>query len=115
MRNMAKVRFGMMVLWLGIMLVTSFPGKGGAIPQKINYQGYLTTATGVPLNGSIPMVFSIYNVATGGTPLWTETHTVNVASGVYNVILGEGSPPVPINLAFDAPYHLGVTVGRTRR
>jgi hypothetical protein len=111
MKNRGKVRFGVMILWFGVVLVALMPGLSGAIPQKINYQGYLTTAAGVPVNGSIPMIFSIYDVAVGGTPLWTENHTVAVANGVYDLILGEGSPPVPINLTFDAPYYLGVTVG----
>ena len=58
------------------------------------------------------MVFTIYNVSTsGGTPLWTETHSVTVSQGVYSVILGEGSTPNPINLPFDTTYYLGVQVG----
>ena len=100
-----RLLLGAILFW--VML----PCFGNAIPQKINYQGYLTNAVGIPINGSIQMAFSIYTDATGGTPLWTETHTVNVASGIYDVVLGEGSPPVPIILTFDAPYYLGVTVG----
>lgn len=51
MRNAAKVRFGMVVLWYWIMLVVLLPRAGSAIPQKISYQGYLTTAAGMPLIG----------------------------------------------------------------
>jgi hypothetical protein len=112
MKNREKVRFWVMVLWLGIVLLAFLPRVGSAIPQKMNYQGYLTNAAGVPINGTVQMVFSIYNVSSGGTPpLWTETHSVTVSQGVYSVILGEGTIPNPINLPFDTTYYLGVQVG----
>jgi len=82
-----------------------------AIPQKMSYQGYLTNVAGVPINGTLQMAFSIYNVSSGGSPLWTETHSVTVSQGIYSVILGEGSTPNPINLPFDTTYYLGVQVG----
>jgi hypothetical protein len=82
-----------------------------AIPQKMNYQGYLTNAAGVPVSGTVQMVFSIYNVSVGGSTLWTETHSVTMNQGVYSVILGESSTPNPINLPFDTAYYLGVQVG----
>lgn len=82
MKNMGKVTSGVMVLWLEIMLLVLLPGVGGAIPQKINYQGYLTSAAGVLVNGTVQMVFSIYNVSSGGSALWTETQNVTVANGV---------------------------------
>ena len=54
---------------LGVILIL-LPCMGHtAIPQTINYQGYLTNAEGVPVNGTVQMVFSIYNVDTGGTAL----------------------------------------------
>src|SRR5512139_3994904 len=90
-----------------VFLLTLTPSLGhSAIPQKINYQGYLANAQGVPVTGSIQMVFAIYDAPSSGTNLWEETHNVNVTSGVYNVILGEGTPPNPINLSFDIPYYL---------
>ena len=84
-----------------------------AVPKTMNYQGYLTNAGGQPVNGTVSMVFSLYNVDTGGTALWTETHqTVTVDNGIYNVVLGAGNPtPVPLALPFDTQYYLGITVG----
>jgi hypothetical protein len=79
-----------------------------AIPQKVNYQGYLTDTHGVPINGAMQMTFRIYSVDTSGTPLWTETQSVTVTNGVYNVTLGNITA---LSLAFDIPYYLGITVG----
>ena len=108
-KRMKKVLVGLLGL---VLLLTLLSSTGNAqIPHKMNYQGYLTNAAGVPVNGTLQMVFSIYNVSSGGSPLWTETHSVTVSQGVYSVILGEGSTPNLINLPFDTTYYLGVQVG----
>lgn len=58
------------------------------VPQLINYQGVLSDATGNKINGSRSIQFSIYNSATGGTAIWTETQTVVVTDGLFSVLLG---------------------------
>lgn len=81
----------------------------GQIPHKISYQGVLTDAAGVLVpNGTYNLQFNIYDVATAGNTLWTETQTAQISDGLFNVNLGENTP---INLDFDVPYWLGVTVG----
>jgi hypothetical protein len=85
-----------------------------AVPQTISYQGYLTDSGGTPVNGTVQMQFKLYSSqSTTAVPLWSETHqSVQVTQGSYGIVLGNGSPtPVPINLPFDMPYYLGVTVG----
>ncbi|MEA3360273.1 MAG: hypothetical protein U9R17_12840, partial [Thermodesulfobacteriota bacterium] len=79
-----------------------------AIPQKINYQGYLTDPQGTAIDGTASMVFSVYSQASGGTALWTETQTVTVTDGVFSVNLGNVNS---IDLPFDTQYYLGITVG----
>jgi len=54
------------------------------------------------------MIFSIYDAPIEGNHLWEETRNVTVTNGVYSVILGEETP---LNLPFDIPYYLGLTVG----
>ena len=67
--------------------------------------------SGEPIRGdhhSLVDRFKIYNVPSGGAALFTETQTVTVNNGIYNVILGTNSA---LTLPFDAQYYLGVTVG----
>jgi hypothetical protein len=59
-----------------------------AVPQVINYQGELSDSSGNPVNGDVSVVFAIYNAPAGGDVLWSETQTVTVADGVFNVLLG---------------------------
>ncbi|MBK7471649.1 MAG: hypothetical protein IPI73_14575 [Betaproteobacteria bacterium] len=80
-----------------------------AVPHEINYQGYLTDPGGAPVNATVQMVFSLYDTATGGTALHSETQSVAVANGVFGVRIG-AQPGQPLALPFDIPYWLGVTV-----
>jgi hypothetical protein len=77
------------------------------VPAKINYQGLLTDPNGAPTTGTVSMIFSIYTAATGGSPLYTETQSVAVTNGVFNVALGANTP---LTLPFDVPYFLGIAV-----
>ncbi len=58
-------------------------------PIVINYQGRFTQTSGTPLAGPVNLVFRLYNAATAGTVIWTETHTgVELRDGVASVLLG---------------------------
>ncbi|MFZ4857118.1 MAG: putative metal-binding motif-containing protein [Desulfuromonadaceae bacterium] len=84
-----------------------------AIPQTINYQGYMKdTATGVPTSGAVNITFSLYEGASHGTPLWSETHSsVPINNGIYSVSLGSIDPAGnPLNRPFDREYFLGISV-----
>ena len=84
-----------------------------AIPQKINYQGKLTDASGkLVSDGNYDFVFSIYDAESGGNQEWTETwdsgtSQVTVTNGLFNVIMGTHTA---IDLGFDKNYWLEVAV-----
>jgi hypothetical protein len=79
------------------------------IPQTMSYQGVLTDANGNPVpDGNVALKFRLYDAANGGTPIWEETQSVSVVKGIFNTILGSVTP---LNLPFDKPYWLGITVG----
>ena len=103
--RMKKVLVGMMGL---VLAFTFFSSIGYAQVPLMNYQGYLTDPGGTPIHGAVQMVFSIYDVSTGGTALWNEAQSVAVNQGVYSVNLGDINPLI---LPFDKPYYLGVKVG----
>jgi hypothetical protein len=81
-----------------------------AIPTLINYQGYLTDSGGNPIDGTVSIVFSIYSTATGGSPVWTETHSsVTINDGLFSVLLGSLNPINTSHLT--GTRYLGITVG----
>jgi hypothetical protein len=88
-------------LWAGFV--------GGAIPEKINYQGRLTdSGTGLPLPGSHSAVFKIYDSSLNGSLLWTETTSITADSnGVFTALLGSVTP---ISIDFDTTAFLQVEI-----
>jgi len=94
------------VVLLTILLIdTAFAG----LTETITYQRYLTDASGQPVNGTVDITFSIYDVQEGGATLWTETQTgVTVTQGRYGIALGSVTP---LNLPFDAQYYPGIAIG----
>ena len=101
--------FTMMLLSVSIMQDDLM----AAIPEEINYQGYLTDFDGVPIEGTVTMVFSLYDVSTGGAAVWSESQMVSVSGGIYSVTLGVGTPILGDlgTLAFDKQYYLGIRAG----
>ncbi len=86
-----------------------FTGSVEAIPELINYQGYLTDDGGNPVaDGDYQLTFRIYDQEVGGVPLWTEGYpAVSVSGGLFNVVLGGVTP---LTIAFDVDYWLGVQI-----
>jgi hypothetical protein len=78
-----------------------------AVPMLINYQGELDDpVTGDPLpDGTYSMLFRIYDVESGGAPLWEEIHStlygnpIELSDGILNVLIGSGEgDPLTVSL-----------------
>ncbi|MEO1573459.1 MAG: hypothetical protein AAFU65_00700 [Pseudomonadota bacterium] len=93
-------------LWIGLALAVS---GHAAIPDTLNYQGYLTNADGSPVDGTLTMTFVAFNVDVGGAPLWNQTRSITVAQGLFSVALADPVNPFPAGL-FDGPVYLGLFV-----
>lgn len=79
------------------------------IPKLISYQGLLADDGGVALtDGDYSITVNLYDAAQGGVPLWSETRTVTLAGGLFNVLLGEITP---LDLPFDKMYYLATSIG----
>ena len=80
------------------------------VPQLLHYQGVLTDGAGVAVaDGDYQITFRIYDVAAGGSPLWTETNTVHAAKGIFDATLGAIS--MLGVLPFDRAYYIGLSIG----
>lgn len=99
-------------IWLmGVFLVASMwllPLY--AVPSTISYQGKLTDAAGVPINGAVNMTFRIYSVSSGGTAVWTEAQPgVAITNGHFSVALGSVTPIT--RTVFELfPKYLGIQI-----
>ncbi|MBN2541530.1 hypothetical protein JXI42_01550 [bacterium] len=79
------------------------------IPDCINYQGKLTDADGVALEGVMGVKFTIYAVSIGGNPLWSDSMIVDISKGLFDVLLGSITP-FPDTLDFSKPYWIELKV-----
>ena len=82
-----------------------------AVVRLLNYQGRLLDPDGAPQSGTFALSFRIYDVASGGTPLWTETKDVPVADGgLFNTRLGD-TTTLPTTLFNGQDLWLAIKVG----
>lgn len=88
-----------------------------AINEQIPFQGKLTNVSGVSVaDGNYDIVFKLYTVSSGGTAIWTGTHTVvngnavTVADGIFDVMLGSGTGNSLSGVNFNQTLYLGITV-----
>ena len=59
-----------------------------ASPGPMTWQGRLLDSTGEPLQGDHEITFRLYDAATNGTAVWSETHTLVLAQGYASTVLG---------------------------
>ncbi|RKZ29751.1 hypothetical protein DRQ33_08520 [bacterium] len=97
------------VFVVGLITLVIF---ASGVPKLLNYQGKITDASGVALDGSYDIVFRIYDVETGGTPIWEESHSgvdaILVTNGLFDVQLGTITN---LTIAFDDTYWIELEVG----
>jgi hypothetical protein len=94
------------VLALTLCIATLSPAD---ISPHMSYQGVLKDSGGdVVSDGTYAVTFRLYTVEAGGTAIWTESQSVDVEGGIFNVALG--SITSLTTLAFDVPYWLGISV-----
>jgi hypothetical protein len=82
------------------------------INHQINFQGKLVNPDGTNVtDGTYSIVFSIYNVPSSGSAVWTETQSVTLSHGIFQVNLGSvSSLPGSVDFNTDNIY-LGIKVG----
>jgi hypothetical protein len=92
------------LLFAVCVLVFSFTATS-QVPNKISYQGLLTTSSGAPVtDGSYNLKFDIYNLPSGGLLRYTQTRNgVSVSKGTFSVILG------PMSAIFSESLYVQVT------
>jgi hypothetical protein len=84
--------------------------KAAAVPSTIDFQGRLHDSGGSPVNATLSITFSLYDVLSGGTALWTETKSVQVTDGLFQVKLGETNSFSPTHFSGTDRW-LGIKVG----
>ena len=87
------MRFAKRVLGTIVALALA-SAAAAAVPGVINYQGRVTDNTPQqnPIDATVTVNFSVWDSQTGGASLWSETQSVQVVKGLFNVLLGSTTP-----------------------
>src|SRR6266850_6098378 len=88
----------------------SFRAFPQTAPKLLPYQGRLTDQNGGAVSNGVRLVqFKIYDVPTGGSPVWAgELHRATVNGGLVNVLLGSKTPFAGVD--FNRQLYLEITV-----
>jgi hypothetical protein len=107
-----------MALLLWAQSAGAFPSQAttaapGPSATTVNYQGRLANSGGTPITqNGVSMQFAIYDAPTGGNLVWgSESHTVNVANGLFNVGLGSVTSGGIPTTVWNGDRYLQITVG----
>ena len=107
MRRRARAWAAGVGLVLGALVFA--PEASAAVPTTITHQGRLYDSSGMPVGGTLPMTFSMYDGA--NAVVWIETTDVTFDDGYYAVELGAVTPLDADLFAAAGPLELGVKVG----
>lgn len=99
---------------------------GQTAPTLMSYQGRVTDAAGVLIGNTSPVnrdvIFKLYTLSSGGTPIYAEKQSVTISGGEFSVLIGNGAAvsgiPGPGTRSLDAAInsvtytnlYLGITV-----
>lgn len=103
---MSRATFRRLLLLLPLLACV---GVAAAPPTTLGYQGRLASAGGIPVSATLSITFRLYDVPSGGTPLWTEIQSaIDVDGGNLAVELGSVTP-LPASI-WGRQLYLGVQV-----
>jgi hypothetical protein len=92
------------------LVLFSLPALAVDVPRRMTFQGRLVRADGSPETAPQDLRFDLYAAATGGAPVWEESHpTTPVTSGYYAVVLG-ATVPLPAGVLTGQALYLGVSI-----
>ncbi|HZF47193.1 MAG TPA: collagen-like protein, partial [Polyangiaceae bacterium] len=96
---------------IGLSAAMFAGGAAAEVPQLVTHQGRLFDAKDQPVEGTIEVVFTIYDGEDANAAvLWTETHSVTFENGFFSVALGEQSP-FGAKVFNGSVRYLGIRVG----
>jgi hypothetical protein len=114
---MLRMKAAVTVVGLATLLAApAWASSAPVVPATLNEQGRLLHLDGSPVTGTAMMTFALYDAADATTALWTETQSVTLDQGYFNVELGSmtslsSAAALTTALSAGTPLFLGVAVG----
>ncbi len=103
MKRKGKKYIGLLTL---LLITLMFSISSAEIPGSVNVEGFLTDS-GLAIDETVEMTFSLYDSEFAVSPLWTQSQVIEVKKGMYSIVLSS----FPNKVLLGAQYYLGVVVG----
>jgi hypothetical protein len=103
-------KFGLLGVSTAAAALLVAAAASSAVPSTLTQQGRLLDSAGAPATGSVQITFTVYDTASGGTSLWTETQNITLDDGYFSARLGE-TTAIGANVFDGSTRYLGVQVG----
>jgi hypothetical protein len=97
--------------WVVLVVALVAPTARADAPALVPVQGYLTDASGTPIEGATEMTFSLYTSELSTTPLYRETQMVDVRGGYFTAYIGDVRPIGLATFRDNGTLYVGVRVG----
>lgn len=81
-----------------------------SVPLVLSYQGQIVRADGKSFNGEHSISVSLYSDAAGNTSIWEGSYSTVVTNGIFNILLGSGSSPLPEVATMNKPLWVGIRI-----
>jgi hypothetical protein len=93
------------------VLVLAATEARAAVPGRVNFTARLVDGT-TAAQGQLQLTLQLYRAATGGSSIWTETHTVTATDGLVALTLGDQTA-LDANIVDGSALHLELIVDGT--
>src|SRR5579871_2396092 len=98
------------VSFLFALMMVSAARAANPVPPTIDQQGRFLKMDGTPETGTLMVTFALYDAATAGSMLWSETQSLALdVAGFYATALG-AQTPFPAGTWDGRTLFLGITV-----
>jgi hypothetical protein len=99
------------ILRVAVATLLTATAVSAQIPRTIAYQGMIAeTSSGSPIpDGTHAITVSLYETLTGGTAVYSESQSVLIVKGLFNMMIGATSA-IPESIDFGKQYFIGVAI-----
>lgn len=98
------------ILLAALLTVLGATAALAQVPRTVSFQGRARDASGAYPDNVRRVTVAIFDAATGGERLFTETHSINFENGAFTVIIGGTTGGIPEDVDFTQPLWLSLTI-----
>ncbi|HWF43935.1 MAG TPA: hypothetical protein VG537_04770 [Candidatus Kapabacteria bacterium] len=99
------------LLVAAILVISISVSVAQDVPRTMSYQGIVQGSDGkLVKDGSYALTVHLYSDKDGLQEVWNGTYTTQISGGLFNILLGSGSVPLPDAIGLNRPLWIGTQI-----